>query len=51
MINNCLNCGRFPFCSRCQDMHDENKECFIKRKLENYVKKEVKYGRKFKEKI
>ena len=35
MKNECLNCGNFPFCEKCKNMHDENKECFIKRKLEN----------------
>lgn len=35
MKNKCLNCSRFPFCEICQDMHDENKECFIKRELSN----------------
>lgn len=47
MKNKCLNCGRFPFCEICSDMHDEDRECFIKRKIEdNYVvRKEDKDGR------
>ena len=52
MINKCLNCGKFPFCPSCTDINDENKVCFIKKKLNNYyVKKGVKYGRRFKNKI
>lgn len=35
MKNKCLNCAKFPFCEICVNMLDENKECFIKRKLEN----------------
>lgn len=34
MKNKCLNCGKFPFCEICSNMHDE-KECFIKRELKN----------------